>query len=71
VKRLHVSSSAIRSIGYDHALHLLEVEYASGQVYRYYGVPRREYQRLTEAESKGAFVNREIKPKYLYEKTAA
>jgi len=71
VKRTHVSSSAIRSIGYDAKLHLLEVEYVSGDVYLYYYVPEVEYEQLTQAESKGAYVNQRIKPKYPYRKAAA
>ena len=49
VLRKFVSSSAVRSVGYDDALHILEVEYISGDVYRYYGVPRRAYERLSKA----------------------
>ena len=70
VKRRHVSSSAIRSVGYDDQLHLLEIEYVSGDVYRYYYVPASEYARLEKAPSKGAYVNLEIKPKYPYDKAA-
>ncbi|OLE62923.1 MAG: hypothetical protein AUG74_14140 [Bacteroidetes bacterium 13_1_20CM_4_60_6] len=71
MKRTHVSSSAIRSIGYDAELHLLEIEYVSGDVYLYYYVPEDEYEQLTKAESKGIYVNQRIKPKYPYNKAAA
>jgi hypothetical protein len=70
VLRKFVSSSAVRSVGYDDALHILEVEYISGDVYRYSGVPRRAYERLSKAPSKGTYVNREIKPKFPYAKAA-
>ena len=66
-----MSSSAVRSVGYDDALHILEIEYISGEVYRYYGVSRAAYERLDKAESKGTYVNQEIKPKYAYQKAAA
>jgi len=71
VKRRFIRSSAIRSVGYDERLHLLEIEYVSGDVYRYYYVPKSEYDRLGLAESKGTYVNRRIKPRYPYEKAAA
>ena len=71
VKRTHVSSSAIRSIGYDVHLHLLQIEYISGEDYFYYYVPEAEYEQLTKAESKGTYVNQQIKPKYPYRKAAA
>ena len=41
LKRMHVRSSAIRSIGYNAELHLLEIEYVSGDVYLYNYVPER------------------------------
>lgn len=71
VRRIHVSSSAIRSIGYDAQFHLLEIEYVSGDTYFYYYVPENEYEQLAKAESKGTYVNQRIKPKYPYRKAAA
>jgi len=61
----------VRSVGYDESLHLLEIQYISGDVYRYYSVPKQEYEQLARAESKGTYVNERIKPKYPYEKAAA
>lgn len=71
MKRKFVSSSAVRSIGYDEKLHLLEIEYMSGQTYRYYFVPKTEYEQLAAAPSKGTYVNRRIKPRYPFKKSAA
>ena len=71
MKRTQVSSSAIRSIGHDAQLHLLEIEYVSGDVYLYSYVPESEYKQLAKAESKGTYVNQRIKPKYPYRKAAA
>ncbi|HKG02322.1 MAG TPA: KTSC domain-containing protein [Conexibacter sp.] len=62
--RLSVESSAIESVGYDARTRTLEVEYASGRVYRYLGVPPRVHQTLMRTESHGAFVNRRVKPYY-------
>ena len=71
MKRRYLSSTAIRSIGYDAQLHLLEIEYVSGDVYLYHYVPENEYEQLAKAESKGTYVNQRIKPKYPYLKAAA
>jgi hypothetical protein len=64
VHRLSVESSAIAGVGYDARRRTLELEYTSGAVYRYLGVPPREYETLLHAESLGAYVNRRIKPRY-------
>lgn len=62
--RLWVESSAIESVGYDAVSRTLEIEYAGGGVYRYLGVPRRTHELLLRADSRGAYVNRHIKPYY-------
>jgi KTSC domain len=62
--RLSVESSAVESVGYDARSRTLEIEYASGRVYRYLGVPPHAYELLLRAESAGGFVNRRIKPFY-------
>lgn len=50
-----VESSSLRSIGYDHATHTLEVEFRRGGVYRYTGVPDHVWFELRHAESKGKY----------------
>lgn len=62
--RLSVESSAVESVGYDAHTHTLEIEYVSGGIYRYLGVPPRVYETLIRADSRGAYVNRRIKPYY-------
>ena len=64
MRRRSVESSAIASVGYDAISRTLEVEYAGGGVYRYLGVPQRAYELLLRADSRGAYVNRRIKPYY-------
>ena len=53
MKRRRVESSAIRSVGYDSDLALLEIEFTSGDVYRYHAVPPSVHRALMDAESKG------------------
>ncbi|HWM90543.1 MAG TPA: KTSC domain-containing protein [Thermoanaerobaculia bacterium] len=68
MRRRSVSSSAIASIGYDPEMKMLEVEFSSGAVYDYYGVSRKVYEALMEAESKGQFLSRRIRDRYPFER---
>jgi KTSC domain len=54
-------SSSIRSAGYDGKRQRLEVEFVHGDVYAYLEVPRRTYEALLRAPSKGAFFNEHIR----------
>lgn len=68
--RVEVDSSAVVAVDYAARLRCLDVEYHGGGRYRYHGVPRHVYERLLRAESIGAFVNREVKPRYPYTRLA-
>jgi len=67
IRRHHVRSEAVRSIGYDESEWVLQVEFHSGKLYNYFRVPPREHEALRAAESIGEYLNREIKPYYEYE----
>ena len=62
--RAPVKSSNVVSIGYDPARQALEVEFRSGTVYRYDGVPPDIHQALMQSRSAGTFVAREIRARY-------
>ena len=64
--RRQVASSNIRGIGYDIPTQTLEVEFMSGWVYQYYGVPENLYQQIMQAASKGQFLNQYIKNAFPY-----
>lgn len=66
MKRTRLQSSSVASAGYDAAARMLEVEFRNGGVYQYLGVPSDEYDEFMEAESKGRFLNTEIKPNHRY-----
>ncbi len=66
--RLPVSSSNIRSIGYDDQSSILEVEFVSGNIYHYFDVPEYLFRELKAAASKGKFLNDYIKYGYRYQK---
>jgi KTSC domain len=67
MRRQPVSSSAIASVGYDEDTAVLEVEFTSGEIYRYFTVTRREVDELLGAQSMGTYVNTAIKPRHGYE----
>jgi len=72
VKLRRVRSSAIEAVGYEPERQWLEARWiGQRQVYRYYRVPVEVYEELLTAESKGAYVNEQIKPRYLYEVVSA
>ena len=62
-----VVSESIASVGYDDDAEVLEVEFVTGAVYRYCGVPQDVFEDLRQAPSKGAFFNRRIKDAYAWE----
>ena len=62
--RTPVESSNIRSLGYDPDTRLLEVEFKSGTIYHYSGVPAETHRELMAAPSKGVYFGREIKFHY-------
>ncbi len=64
--RRPVDSTLIRSIGYDLASSVLEVEFVGGHVYEYEDVPLSIYSELMAAESKGTYFNDFVKDLYSY-----
>jgi hypothetical protein len=62
--RRSVSSSAIRSVGYDETKRILEVEFVTGKLYRYASVPSSVYEELLRSSSKGDYFNSHIKEHY-------
>ena len=65
-----VSSSTIESIGYDAHAQTLEIEFESGRVYQYYGVPDHMHSQIMQAPSKGSFLNSYIKNRFPYSRIA-
>jgi hypothetical protein len=61
MQRVAVTSSALSSVGFDGREGVLEVEFRTGRVYRYVGVPSRKHAELMEAESLGQYFGREIR----------
>ncbi len=70
MKRQPVISSNLRSVGYDDSSEILEIEFQSGGVYRYYGVPREVFEELLNASSKGRYFLANIRDTYRYARAA-
>lgn len=67
IKRTHVDSSNLKSIGYDNGSQILEIEFPNGAVYQYYGVPQRIYVELMQAESHGKYFYAFVRDKFQYQ----
>lgn len=65
--RTLVSSSNLRSVGYNQYDHILEIEFNSGDVYRYLDVRPNIHTGLMNASSHGKYFHRNIKDVYQYE----
>ncbi len=68
IERQPVKSSHLKSVGYNEETEELEVEFQSGEVYRYLKVPPVVYEELLSAESKGKYFNSRIRGMYQVEK---
>ncbi|KAA9130363.1 KTSC domain-containing protein [Microbacterium caowuchunii] len=64
MKRRPVESSALASVGYDAATGVLEIEFTSGEVYRYFAVPPSAHRGLLAADSRGRFFRDCIRERY-------
>ncbi|MES2488519.1 MAG: KTSC domain-containing protein [Pseudomonadota bacterium] len=62
--RTAVTSSNIKSVGYDAASETLEIEFGNGSVHQYEGVPQDEYEKLMASESVGKYFSASIRSKY-------
>jgi hypothetical protein len=70
MKRQPVSSSLIRSVGYDPVDSILEIETNEpNRLYTFYDVPFSVYDELMEAPSKGRYFNEFIRDLYAYDAT--
>ncbi len=70
VQRQPVTSSNLKSVGYDRANRVLEIEFQNGRVYRYRGVPPEEYEELLKAPSLGRYFIATIRDEYGYDRAA-
>jgi KTSC domain len=60
----YVDSTNIEAIGYDEVARELWVRWISGDTYVYSDVPTATHDDIMRADSKGSYLNREVKPNY-------
>ena len=65
-----VESTTLSTIAYDDARDLLQLEFCSGAIYRYFDVPAAVHADLLCAASKGIYFNRMIRGRFAYARAA-
>lgn len=66
MERVRFSSTSVASAGYDPVTRVLEIEFASGRIYQFDGVPQGVFDWLLRTQSKGSYVSRMINDRYPY-----
>lgn len=64
------NSTQIASVGYDSSIQALEVEFKTGGIYRYSGVPFEMADAFVKAPSMGRFLGEHINGKFEYQRVA-
>jgi hypothetical protein len=64
LKRVPVESTALATVGYSKRLHVLEIEFRNGAIYRYADVAPDVFEALINARSKARFYDENIRHKY-------
>ena len=64
MQRVHLHSSSLGAAAYQGQFALLELEFRSGSVYHYFGVPAQAYEEFLRAESKGGYFNFHIRNRF-------
>lgn len=67
--RVDLNSTLLHAAIYQDQSAFLELEFRSGAIYRYLGVPAQTYQELLRAESQGRYFNQHIRNRFPYVKT--
>jgi KTSC domain-containing protein len=65
-----VESTTLAALGYDEVHEILQLEFRSRAIYRYFGVPAPVYESLLAAPSKGKYFNRAIRGNFRYARAA-
>ena len=64
MERQSVKSRILRSVGYDDSRKILEIEFHTGLVYRYLGVPPKVYANLMQSGEIGKYFSEKVRPKF-------
>ena len=66
--RKEIKSSNLISVGYDPRLKIMEIEFQSGGVYKYYKVPEKVYNSLLSSNSAGKYFHTVIEENYAFKR---
>jgi len=66
--RADLNSTLLHAVTYQDQCAVLELEFRSGAVYRYFGIPQQTFEELLRAESKGGYFNSRIRNRFAYAK---
>jgi hypothetical protein len=64
LERKSVKSFTLRSVGYDESTKILEIEFHTGVVYQYSGVPVKVYADLMHSAEIGKYFSEKVRPKF-------
>ena len=64
LERQSVKSFTLRSVGYDDSTKILEIEFHTGVVYQYSGVPPKVYADLMRSGEIGKYFSEKVRPKF-------
>ena len=64
LERQPVKSRILRSVGYDDSTKILEIEFHTGLVYQYSGVPPKVYADLMHSDEIGKYFSEKVRPKF-------
>jgi hypothetical protein len=64
VERQPVKSRILRSVGYDDTTKILEIEFQSGLLFQYSGVPPKVYADLMHSGEIGKYFSEKVRPKF-------
>lgn len=70
IDRVRVDSASLASIGYSTDDGVLEVEFRTGDVYRFFLVPSTVWSAVLASDSKGAYFNGHVRDRYPSTKVA-
>ena len=68
MERKRVNATNIRSVGYDAARQLLEIEFSSGSIVQYSGVSPEVHRRFKGAPSPGSFFQDQIEENFPFKR---
>ena len=64
LERQPVKSRILRSVGYDESSKILEIEFHSGLVYEYLGVPPKVYKDLMSSDAVGKYFSDKVRNRF-------